>query len=262
MKKYHALYLGLAFSIGIAGCSNKLECNSSEAKETVLTYFDDIDYPETVKMLNKHPEIKNSLKNDILYDIKTVDSDEKLGNYSCEAMHSLEVNDQKFTTKIQYRLEYLEDSKKSEVLLSRYSRAAVDSSLWGAYRAVELQNYKNVGEIIKTYEKDRGQPFSSQELGCINSKANEFNQKMDIHNKWTSTELNQWAPVCIKKVAEDLAKEAEVAQAKAKAEAKFQSCFNEKLKAFNQSEGKDGYPSYELRSDWSEKCTEFSIAKD
>lgn len=76
MKKYQALYLGLAFSIGIAGCSNKLECNSSEAKETketVLTYFDNIDYPETVKIFKRYPEIKNSLDNDILYDLKTVD---------------------------------------------------------------------------------------------------------------------------------------------------------------------------------------------
>ena len=73
MKKYQALYLGLAFSIGIAGCSNKLECNSSEAKETVLTYFDDIDYPATVKMFKRYPEIKHSLENDILYDINPVD---------------------------------------------------------------------------------------------------------------------------------------------------------------------------------------------
>ena len=73
MKKYNALYLGLAFSIGIAGCSNKLECNSSEAKEKVLTYIDGIDYPATVKMFKRYPEIKNSLDNDILYDLKTVD---------------------------------------------------------------------------------------------------------------------------------------------------------------------------------------------
>ena len=260
MKKYHALYLGLAFSMGIAGCSNKLECNSSEAKETafeitksgLLDRMGDLkDYPEIAKARNEAQFTK----------IKTVEADKELGKYTCQATYSFDFRGETISREVDYFIEYLEDKKKSEVTVSKHSISMLDSLYWPSLQKVKEQGNNKVFDLMKKYKAERSRPFTFEEGTCVDANIKEFNKQNGLY-QWEYDDLVKWDEKCIKEVAKLSAnKVAPVNSSTAnntgssKSAATIEACVDAKINEFRKSQGQDAPINNDVLEEWTDACS-------
>ncbi len=98
--------------IALAGCSNALTCNDSDAKTQVLEVIDS--HLETARW---YQDMKPDLGDRNISGINTTEEDEDLGRYSCSATYTFEYKGRTKETEFSYDLKYLEDQGESEVLV-------------------------------------------------------------------------------------------------------------------------------------------------
>lgn len=109
------IFLGV-FSAFLSGCGGTLECNSSTAKETIVTIVS-----SNVETETWGQGFFSDVSDVEVSNVKTLDHDEKLDSYACEATYSLNYKGRKFEQNISYDLSYIEDKKDTEVRIQNFS---------------------------------------------------------------------------------------------------------------------------------------------
>ena len=104
--------LAILSVMALAGCSNALTCNDSDAKTQVLEVIDS--HLENARWFQ---DMKPSLGDRSISGISTTEKNEDLGRYSCSATYTLEYKGKTKEAEFSYDLRYLEDEGESEVLV-------------------------------------------------------------------------------------------------------------------------------------------------
>lgn len=105
------------FSVILSGCGGTIECNSSSAKETIISIVN-----SNIETETWGKNLLSSISDVEVSNIKTLNHDEKLDAYTCSAVYSLTYNGkQKFQKSITYDLSYIEDKDTTEVIIQNFS---------------------------------------------------------------------------------------------------------------------------------------------
>ena len=98
--------------LALAGCSDALTCNDSDAKDQVAEVID-----SHLEGAVWYREMKPELGDIDISGISTTEANEDLGRYSCSATYTLEYKGKTKEVEFSYDLNYLEDKDESEVLV-------------------------------------------------------------------------------------------------------------------------------------------------